>query len=95
MADEINMEIIECHFPPGTCNWNKIEHRLFSHITMTWKGIPLEDYEIVVQPIGAVKTKGGLKVKVRLDLNEYEKGKVLTDKELKQIKLKRHKFHPE
>ena len=95
LADEIQMEITVCHFPPGTRKWNKIEHRLFSHITMNWKGIPLEDYETIVQLIGAVKTKGGLKVKARLDLNEYEKGIVITDEELKQIRLKRHKFHPE
>jgi len=95
LADEIQMEITVCHFPPGTSKWNKIEHRLFSHITMNWKGIPLEDYETIVQLIGAVKTKGGLKVKARLDLNEYEKGIVITDEELKQIRLKRHKFHPE
>lgn len=95
LADETKLEITVCHFPPGTSKWNKIEHRLFSHITMNWKGIPLEDYETVVQLIGAVKTKGGLKVKARLDLNEYEKGKVVSDDELKYIRLKKHKFHPE
>lgn len=95
LADETKLEITVCHFPPGTSKWNKIEHRLFSHITMNWKGIPLEDFETVVQLIGAVKTKGGLKVKARLDLNEYEKGRVVTDDELKYIRLKKHKFHPE
>ncbi len=95
LANEIKMEITVCHFPPGTSKWNKIEHRLFCHITMNWKGIPLEDYETVVQLIGAVKTKGGLKVKALLDLNEYEKGKVVADEELKNISIKGHKFHPE
>jgi transposase len=95
LANETQMEITVCHFPPGTSKWNKIEHRLFCHITMNWKGIPLEDYETVVQLIGAVKTKAGLKVKARLDLNEYEKGKVVTDDELKKISIKGHKFHPE
>jgi len=95
LADQTKLEITVCHFPPGTSKWNKIEHRLFSHITMNWKGIPLEDYETVVQLIGAVKTKGGLKVKARLDLNDYQKGKVVSDDELKYIRLKKHKFHPE
>ncbi len=95
LADDIKMEITVCHFPPGTSKWNKIEHRLFSHITMNWKGIPLEDYETVVQLIGAVKTKGGLKVKARLDLNEYEKAKVVTDADLRKVNIKGHKFHPE
>ena len=95
LSNEIKMEITVCHFPPGTSKWNKIEHRLFCHITMNWKGIPLEDYETVVQLIGAVKTKQGLKVKARLDLNEYEKGRVITVAELKEVNIKRHKFHPE
>ena len=95
LANELNMEITVCHFPPGTSKWNKIEHRLFCHISMNWKGIPLEDYETVVQLIGAVKTNTGLKVKARLDLNEYEKGKTVSDKEMKQINIKRHKFHPD
>jgi len=95
LADETKLEITVCHFPPGTSKWNKIEHRLFSHITMNWKGIPLEDYETVVQLIGAVKTKGGLKVKARLDLNEYEKGKAVSKDELSYVRLKKHKFHPE
>jgi transposase len=95
LANEIKMEITVCHFPPGTSKWNKIEHRLFCHITMNWKGIPLEDYETVVQLIGAVKTKGGLKVKAHLDLNEYEKGRVVADDELKKVSIKGHKFHPE
>src|SRR5215210_8028354 len=92
LANEIKMEITVCHFPPGTSKWNKIEHRLFSHITMNWKGIPLEDYEAVVQLIGAVKTKEGLIVKGHLDLNEYEKGKVVTNNELEKVNIKRHKF---
>lgn len=95
LADKIDLEITVCHFPPGTSKWNKIEHRLFCHISMSWKGIPLEDYKTVVQLIGAVKTQQGLKVKAQLDLNEYEKGIVITEDELKGVKLKRHKFHPD
>lgn len=95
LANSLKMEITVCHFPPGTSKWNKIEHRLFSHITMNWKGIPLEDYETVVQLIGAVKTKTDLKVKARLDNNEYEKGKIITSDEMEEINIFRHKFHGE
>lgn len=95
LANELKLEITVCHFPPGTSKWNKIEHRLFSHISMNWKGQPLIDYETVVQLIGAVTTKTGLKVKSQLDLNQYEKGKKVTDEELEAINLFRHEFHGE
>ncbi|MGH7238469.1 MAG: ISAzo13 family transposase [Candidatus Saccharimonadales bacterium] len=95
MANKLKMEITVCHFPPGTSKWNKIEHRLFCHISMNWKGIPLEDYETIVQLIGAVKTKTGLKVKARLDLNEYEKGKSVSAEQLQNVNIRGHKFHPE
>jgi transposase len=95
LANQLQMEITVCHFPPGTSKWNKIEHRLFSHISINWKGIPLEDYETVVQLIGAVKTTTGLKVKARLDLNEYEKGVSVSKDKMEQLNIKRHKFHPD
>jgi hypothetical protein len=95
LANDLNMEITVCHFPPGTSKWNKIEHRLFSYISMNWKGQPLVDYETVVQLIGAVKTSTGLKVKSQLDLNIYEKGKKISDKELESINIYRHEFHGE
>lgn len=95
LANDLKTEITVCHFPPGTSKWNKIEHRLFCHISMNWKGIPLADYETVVQLIGAVKTNTGLRVKAKLDLNDYEKGRTVTDKEMKQINIRRHKFHPD
>lgn len=94
-ANETNMEITVCHFPPGTSKWNKIEHRLFSQISLNWKGIPLVDYETVVNLIAAVKTKTGLFVKSELDENIYEKGISVSDQELQKIKLKKHKFHGE
>ncbi len=94
-VNETNIEITVCHLPPGTSKWNKIEHRLFSHITMNWQGTPLIDIETVVQLIGAVKTKTGLRVKAKIDENEYEKGRVITDEELKNINIKPHKFHGE
>jgi hypothetical protein len=95
LANETKLEITVCHFPPGTSKWNKIEHRLFSHITMNWKGVPLIDIETVVQLIGAVKTKTGLKVKAKIDENEYERGRIITDEVLKNINIKHHKFHGE
>jgi transposase len=95
LANELDLEVTVCHFPPGTSKWNKIEHRLFSYISMNWKGQPLVDYETVVQLIGAVTTKTGLKVKSQLDLNTYEKGKKVSDEELQSINIHRHEFHGE
>lgn len=95
LANETNMEITVCHFPPGTSKWNKIEHRLFSQISLNWKGIPLVDYETVVNLIAAVKTKTGLYVKSKLDENIYIKGKTISKKELQEINLKKHKLHGE
>jgi len=95
LANELNLEITVCHFPPGTSKWNKIEHRLFSYISMNWKGQPLIDYQTVVQLIGAVKTNTGLKVKSQLDLNIYEKGKKVSDQELESVNLQKHEFHGE
>ncbi len=94
-SNETNMQITVCHFPPGTSKWNKIEHRLFSQISLNWKGAPLESYEAVVSLIGAVKTKTGLVVKAELDENIYEKGIKVSDEEIQEIKIKRHEFHGE
>ncbi len=92
-ANENNLEITVCHFSQGTSKWNKIEHRLFSFITMNWRGKPLESYQTVVNLISAPKTRKGLKVKAVLDENEYEKGLKITDKQLGEINLSRHEFH--
>ena len=94
-STENNMEITVCHFSPGTSKWNKIEHRLFSFISMNWRGKPLKSYQTVVNLIGATKTRQGLKVKAVLDENEYEKGIKITNEELSEINLYRHKFHGE
>jgi len=94
-ATENNLELTVCHFSPGTSKWNKIEHRLFSFITMNWRGKPLKTYQTVVNLIGATKTRKGLKVKAVLDENVYEKGIKISDKELREIDLKRHEFHGE
>jgi len=92
---ETSLSITVCHFPPGTSKWNKIEHRLFSYITKNWRGKPLESYEVIVNLIAATTTKEGLEVRCKMDQKEYEKGKEVSKKEMKAIKLKRHEFHGE
>jgi hypothetical protein len=94
-ADERRLEISVCHFPPGTSKWNKVEHRLFSRITLNWRGIPLEDYETVVQLIGATKTKKGLTVKCRPDQKQHQKGIVINDDQFRSINLSKDDFHGE
>ena len=92
-CDEFNIEVTVCHLPPGTSKWNKIEHRMFSYISMNWKGKPLTSFETVVSLIGATTTKKGLKVKSVLDENEYLKGIKVGEEELKNVNIYRHKFH--
>lgn len=94
-ANESKLEITVCHFPPGTSKWNKIEHKLFSQISLNWKGIPLVDIETIVQLIGATTTKKGLKVMARKEETVYEKGIKVNSKEMDLLKIKRHKFHGE
>ncbi len=94
-ANEVEMAISVCHFPPGTSKWNKIEHRMFSYITKNWRGRPLETREAVVQLIANTKTKTGLKIMAILDENEYTKGKKIDDGVMAQIKLRKSKFHGE
>ena len=92
-ADETGIIIELCHYPPGTSKWNKIEHRLFCHITRNWRGVPLETLEIVVNLIGATTTNEGLEVHAWLDGQKYEKGRKVKDTELAEIKLRRNRFH--
>lgn len=92
-ANQTGIEITVCHFPPGTSKWNKIEHRMFAHITMNWRGKPLTSHETVINLIGATKTKTGLKIKARLDKTNYEKGIKVSDDEMKKLNIKRHQFH--
>jgi transposase len=94
-ANETGLKIELCHYPPGTSKWNKIEHRLFCHITRNWQGTPLEDYEVVVKLIGSTRTKSGLEVHAWLDAKEYEKGKKITDAQLEEVIIKRNEFHGE
>lgn len=94
-ANESGLEISVCHFPPGTSKWNKVEHRLFSRISLNWRGIPLEDYETIVELIGATKTKKGLTVKCQLDEKQYQKGIIIDDEEFKKINILKDGFHGE
>jgi hypothetical protein len=95
LADELGMAITVCHYPPGTSKWNKIEHRLFSFISLTWKGQPLINYETVVNLIGATKTKSGLQVKAVLDTNDYETGVKVTESQMEELRVRRHRTHPD
>ena len=95
LADELNIPIQVSHFPPGTSKWNKIEHRLFSFISMNWRGKPLVSHETIVNLIAATTTRKGLKVRAELDSSLYPKGIKVTDKELKAIQIKRDEFHGE
>jgi transposase len=94
-ADETQMIIEICHFPPGTSKWNKIEHRVFCHITRNWQGVPLETVEIVVNLIGATRTSMGLEVHCWLDEDQYDKGRKVTDAEMNELFIKRDAFHGE
>jgi hypothetical protein len=95
LADELRKAFTVCHYPPGTSKWNKIEHRLFSFISLTWKGQPLINYETVVNLIGATKTKSGLRVKAVLDTNEYETGLKVTKSQMDSLCIRWHKTHPD
>jgi len=92
-ATASRFEVTFCHFPPGTSKWNKIEHRLFSHITMNWRGRPLVSHDVIVDLIGATKTASGLRVKARLDTRKYPQEVAVTENELKAVNLTRHRFH--
>jgi len=94
LADETALSITVCHYPPGTSKWNKIEHRLFSFISMNWSGRPLVSYEAVVNLIGATRTRTGLSVKAILDTANYELGISVTDEAFKKIRVRPHPKHP-
>ncbi len=92
-ADETGLIIEVCHYPPGTSKWNKIEHRLFCHITRNWQGEPLQTFEIVVELIGRTRTSEGLEVHAWLDESTYHKGIKVTDDQLAECVIKRNSFH--
>jgi len=95
LADETGLEISVCHFPPGTSKWNKIEHRLFSYITLNWRGKPLTSYEVIVNLIAATTTSKGLKVKCVLDKNTYPKGIKIMKEEIEELGIISDEFHGE
>lgn len=92
-AAETGLEITVCHLPPGTSKWNKIEHRLWSHVSMNWRGKPLRTHETIVQLIAATTTRTGLTVQAGLDNADYPAGIKITDQQMKTLPLKRHDFH--
>jgi hypothetical protein len=94
-SDEFGLIVQVAHFPPGTSKWNKIEHRLFCHITANWRGKPLRTFETVVQLIGSVRTSTGLRVKAKLDKRKYPKGVVVTKAQMDDLALHKSDFHGE
>lgn len=99
LAAETGLAITVCHLPPGTSKWNKIEHRLFSHISMNWRGRPLTSHQVMINTIAATTTSTGLTVEAELDTNQYPAGIKVTDKTMKELEtsgtLQRHNWHPE
>jgi Rhodopirellula transposase DDE domain len=95
LADETGLRISVCHFPPGTSKWNKIEHRMFCHITENWRGRPLVSREVVVNLIGHTTTKTGLAIQSVLDENSYPTGREVTAQQLEGLSMKQDKFHGE
>jgi hypothetical protein len=94
-ANETGLKVSVCHFPPGTSKWNKIEHRMFCHITKNWRGRPLTSRAVVVNLIGCTTTASGLTIHAELDEGEYPTGTKVTDEELAGVRIKRNKFHGE
>ena len=95
LADEAGLTLQVCHYPPGTSKWNKIEHRLFCHITQNWRGKPLTSRETVVELIASTTTRTGLTVRCELDTRSYPKGIKVSDAEMKTLNIKGDPFHPE
>jgi Rhodopirellula transposase DDE domain len=95
LADETSLALRVCHYPPGTSKWNKIEHRLFCHITQTWRGKPLTSRQTVVELIAATTTRTGLTVRCELDTRIYPKGIKVTDAAMATLNIKGDAFHPE
>lgn len=93
LADTTGMIIEVCHYPPGTSKWNKIEHRLFCHITRNWRGVPLVTHEVVVNLVSSTRTNEGLEVHCWLDEKIYPKGRKVSDKEFASLRIRRNKFH--
>lgn len=93
LADELGLAITVCHYPPGASKWNKIEHRMFSFISMNWRGEPLVSFETVINLISATRTKTGLSIKASLDTNEYQTGVRISDQQMQQLQIRPHAVH--
>ncbi len=94
LVDELGIPVTVCHYPPGTSKWNKIEHRMFSFISLNWQGVPLEDYTTVVNLIGATRTSKGLRIQARLDRRDYELRQKISDEAMAALQLRPHETHP-
>ena len=94
-ANEVRLKVSVCHFPPGTSKWNKIEHRMFSHITQNWRGKPLTSHEVIVNLIANTTTNAGLKIRAALDTKEYPTGIKVSEQEMAGINLEKNSFHGE
>ena len=95
LANKINCDIQVCHFPPGTSKWNKIEHRMFCHISQNWRGRPLTSREVVVNLISNTKTNKGLNIMAELDESTYEKGIKVSKDMLEAVSIEKDSFHGE
>jgi hypothetical protein len=95
LATQLGLAIHVCHFPPGTSKWNKIEHRMFCHITQNWRGQPLISHEVIINLIAGTSTKTGLRIQAELDRGRYPTGVEVPDDQLAAINLKRDDFHGE
>ncbi len=95
LADETGLELEVCHFPPGTSKWNKIEHRLFSFISINWRGRPLTSYQVIIDLISSTTTTTGLKVYARLDDADYPTKIKVTKDQIAAVQITRNEWHPE
>ena len=93
LADEVGLQIQGCHFPPGTSKWNKIEHRMFCHISQNWRGRPLSSRSVIINLISHATTKHGLAIQAKLDKHQYKTGIKVSDAEFNTIALEQDKFH--
>ena len=95
LADETGLRLSVCHLPPGTSKWNKIEHRMFCHITQNWRGRPLVSHEVIVNLIGSTRTRTGLEVRAAMDRAAYPTGVKVSPEELAAVQIVREAFHGE
>ena len=95
LANETGLRLMICHFPPGRSKWNRIEHRMFGHITTNWRGRPLSSLEVIVNLIAGTRTEKGLNIQAAVDLGSNEKGIEVSDEEMSQLQLTPDEFHGE